>query len=187
MNSSSRARDGSLLVVSGPPGAGKSTISAALVEHLEPSMLVEGDAFFGFLRRGAIDPWLPESHQQNTVITAAAADTAVSIAAAGYHTVFDGVVGPWFIGEFTRRCLAAGVELDYVLLIPSVGECQQRVAHRPDHRFSDPDATARMHENFYRADIDDRHVLRPPPVGIDDTVAAVEAARQAGNLRVGGD
>jgi len=99
--------------------------------------------------------------------------------------VYDGVVGPWFIGEFTRACRAARVELDYVLLIPSVEECLHRVAHRADHPFGDPDATTRMHEHFDGAEIDPRHLLRPPPVSIDDTVAAVEAARQAGALRIG--
>jgi cytidylate kinase len=37
-----------LLVVSGPPGAGKSTVSRILADKFEPSVLVEGDAFFGF-------------------------------------------------------------------------------------------------------------------------------------------
>ena len=58
-NSPSRGAAGELLVVTGPPGAGKSTVAARLVERRSPSALVEGDAFFAFLRRGRIDPWLP--------------------------------------------------------------------------------------------------------------------------------
>lgn len=45
----------------GPPGAGKSTVARAVSATFEPSVLVEGDAFFGFLDQGAIEPWLPES------------------------------------------------------------------------------------------------------------------------------
>ena len=56
-----------LLVVTGPPGSGKSTLSEVLADRWEPSVLVEGDAFFAFLRRGAIPPWLPEAHAQNDV------------------------------------------------------------------------------------------------------------------------
>src|SRR4051812_7372715 len=37
---------GSLLVVTGPPGAGKSTVAKLLAASAEPSVLVEGDAFF---------------------------------------------------------------------------------------------------------------------------------------------
>jgi energy-coupling factor transporter ATP-binding protein EcfA2 len=63
---------GSLLIVTGPPGAGKSTVAKLLADSMPRSVLVEGDAFFGFLANGAIDPWLPESHEQNTVVTKAA-------------------------------------------------------------------------------------------------------------------
>jgi dephospho-CoA kinase len=44
---------GSLLVVTGPPGAGKSTVARILVDRAERSVLVKGDAFFGFLASGA--------------------------------------------------------------------------------------------------------------------------------------
>jgi len=47
---------GSLLVITGPPGAGKSTVARILAERVEPSVLVEGDSFFAFLARGAIPP-----------------------------------------------------------------------------------------------------------------------------------
>ena len=53
---------GSLLIVTGPPGAGKSTVAKLLAASMPRSVLVQGDAFFGFLANGAIDPWLPESH-----------------------------------------------------------------------------------------------------------------------------
>ena len=49
---------GELLIVTGPPGAGKSTVAPPLAEHRTPSVLIEGDEFFGFLRRGRIEPWL---------------------------------------------------------------------------------------------------------------------------------
>jgi len=48
-----------LLVITGPPGAGKSTVARLVAGAFSPRVLVEGDAFFAFLDQGAIAPWLP--------------------------------------------------------------------------------------------------------------------------------
>ena len=171
---------GSLLVVTGPPGAGKSTVARRLARRAGRSVLVEGDAFFGFLANGAIAPGLPESNTQNTVVTEAAASAAGRFATGGYTTVYDGVVGPWFLATFAAATGLA--RLDYVVLLPSEEICVRRVGTRQDHAFSDEAATRKMHAEFAQAAIDRRHVLVDPP---DDSVAVirlVEAARDRGDL-----
>jgi predicted ABC-type ATPase len=171
---------GSLLVVTGPPGAGKSTVAEILVGRSEPSVLVEGDAFFSFLARGAIPPWLPESNEQNEVVTQAAAAAAGRYAVGGYMTVYDGVVGPWFLPTFAA---ATGLEcLDYVVLLPSVERCVERVATRQGHGFSDEAATRKVHQGFTRAHSDDRHVLDDPPDTPHAVADRVMAARARGSL-----
>ena len=171
---------GSLLVVTGPPGAGKSTVAAALAGAARPSVLVEGDAFFGFLASGAIEPWLPESNEQNTVVTEAAAAAAGAFALGGYTTIYDGVIGPWFLPTFGA---ATGLtSLDYAMLLPPVEVCVRRVAIRGDHGFTDEAATRKMHAEFAAAPVGDRHVLRDPPEDVAAVVAIVESARGAGDL-----
>lgn len=138
-----------LLVVTGPPGSGKSTVSEALADLWEPSVLVEGDAFFRFLRRGMIPPWLPGSHAQNDTTVRAAAAAAGGFAAGGMAVVYDGVIGPWFLPTFARL---SGVDsLDYVVLLPPVETCLKRVETRTGHGFTDLDAARHMHEDFVRA------------------------------------
>jgi hypothetical protein len=171
---------GSLVVVTGPPGAGKSTVAQILVGSADPSVLVEGDSFFRFLASGAVDPWLPESHEQNTIVTRAAAAAAGSFALGGYATVYDGVVGPWFLPTFGA---ATRLErLDYVVILPSVATCVRRVATRRDHGFTDEVATRKMHAEFASARIAERHVLRDPPEGAAEVAAIIASARAAGQL-----
>jgi predicted ABC-type ATPase len=170
----------SLLVITGPPGAGKSTVSSILVDRAERSVLVAGDAFFGFLARGAIQPWLPESNEQNETVTRAAASAAGRFACEGFTTIFDGMVGPWFLRTFAG---AAGLdELSYVIVLPDVDRCVARVATRDGHGFTDLPATRKMHAEFARAEIDQRHIVVDPPDRPEDVADLIDARRQNGSL-----
>jgi hypothetical protein len=170
---------GSLLVITGPPGAGKSTVAALVAQRSDPSVLVAGDAFFGFLDQGAIAPWLPGSQSQNDVV-ARAAGAAAGRFATIYTTVFDGVIGPWSLPTFAA---ATGLpSVHYVILFPSADVCAERVATRPDHGFTDEPATRKMHDDFRRAEIAERHVLRDPPATAHDVADVVVERFAAGSL-----
>jgi hypothetical protein len=169
----------SLLVVTGPPGAGTSTAAALLAARSEPSVLVAGDAFFGFLARGAIAPWLPASHAQNETVTEAAGAAAGRYALGGLVTVYDGVVGPWFLPTFLA---ATGLDgLDDAVVLPPVERCVERVATRTGHGFTDEPATRKMHAEFAAAAaaVDARHLLAvdaEPPAAVADRIAHAQAA-----------
>jgi len=168
-----------LILLTGPPGAGKSTVAAALAARLDPSVLVAGDTLFGFLATGAIAPWLPESNVQNEVVTEASAAAAGRFAL-DYATVFDGMVGPWFLPTFAA---ATGLErLDYVILLPPLDRVRHRVATRVGHRFADDAATEKMHGEFARAEVDPRHVLVDPPEDVDAVTALIEAGIATGRF-----
>lgn len=171
----------SLVVVTGPPGAGKSTVARALADSFERSVLVAGDAFFAFLARGAIAPWLPAAHGQNEVVIRAAAAATGRFVAGGFVTVYDGVLGPWFLADFAAE--AALDHLHYVILLPSVERCVEQVANRVGHGFTDEGATRHMYREFAHADIDRRHVLADLPASPGGTAAEIARRVQAGTLR----
>ena len=98
----------------------------------------------------------------------------------GLTTVYDGVVGPGFLPAFAA---ATGLErVDYVVLLPSVERCVERVATRTGHGFRDEAATRTMHAGFAAAALDERHVVRDPPDGAGAVADLVAAARAGGPL-----
>ena len=147
---------GELVVVTGPPGAGKSSVSEHLANKFTPSALVAGDSFFAMIKQGYILPWLGEARRQNAVIIEAAAAAAGRLADI-CTVVYDGVLGPWFFPTFVR---ASGLaHLDYVILLPPLEVCLERVQNRADHGFGDLSVTGDLYEQFAGADVDKRHLI----------------------------
>ena len=146
------------VILLGPPGAGKTTVSSLLADMFEPSALVAGDDFFAFLKRGFIPPWTGPAHHQNDVVIRAAVTAAGRLANDVYTVVYDGVVGPWFLGTFAESSNAE--RLHYAMLMPSQESCVERVRSRIGHGFTDLDAARHMYHEFAVADIESRHVVR---------------------------
>ncbi len=91
-----------MLIVTGPPGAGKSTIATSVARDSAKAACVEADWFWTTIVNGFIAPWLPEADTQNRTLLRSALLAAGALERGGYDTVIDGIVGPWMMDMVAR-------------------------------------------------------------------------------------
>jgi cytidylate kinase len=172
---------GELIVVTGPPGGGKSSVASRLATVRTPSALVPGDTFFSMIKKGYIPPWLPQSRRQNEVIIEAAAAAAGQLSEISF-VVFEGIVGPWFLPTFVSAAQPADVH--YVLLLPPLSICIERVRSRGDQGFSDLGVTEDLYRQFVDAGIDERHLIIEPDAPPAQLAELIMAKLNDDSLRI---
>jgi hypothetical protein len=100
-----------------------------LAASRERAVAVEADRFFDFITSGFVEPWKPESHDQNTTVMRAVADAARAYAGDGWFTIVEGIVIPrWFLTPLRERLEAGGHRIAYAVLRAPLDVC---VARRP--------------------------------------------------------
>lgn len=143
------ASDSPVLILTGPPGVGKTTAATLLATQSSAAVHLEADSFFHFIRSGYIEPWLPDSREQNRLVMEIVGQAAASYAGGGYLTIVDGIVIPrWSLGRLRDTLGAAGHKVAYVVLRAPVEECAKRVSKREGVALGDAEGIGRVWAEF---------------------------------------
>jgi predicted kinase len=170
-----------ITVVSGSPGAGKTTLTHRLAARAERGLHLESDPFYGFPAH-PIDPTTPESHAQSSAVLTSVVRAASGFSDAEYEVYVDGVVGPWWLPLLARELAPRGIGLHYVILRVELEEALHRAATRAQS--TDADAVRHMHRAFEDLGAFASHAVDTTDVPVDSLVERVAGRLAEGSFRV---
>jgi hypothetical protein len=178
-----------LLLLTGSPGCGKTTVAPLVADRHEPSACLDLDWFFAKLRRGAVQPWEKEAHRQNRVVLTAAAEAVAAFADGGYFTVAEGILYPFMLDLFAAACVPHGITLNYAVLRAPIGVVQQRVQDRrvePSHDGALADAVVvdDLWAQFERHGVEERHRVDSGAHSPEEVAAEIDRRMGAGGFRL---
>lgn len=178
--------DSPVLILSGPPGVGKTTTARLLAAGgSSPSAHLEADTFFHFIRSGYVEPWKPESREQNEVVMRVAARAAAGYASAGYLTVVEGIFIPgWFLEPVRDVLREEGHDVAFAVLRAPLEVCLGRVQARE----GDPPIDRAAIEQIWRSFADlgefERNALEVDGREPDEIFALLARRLSEGLMRV---
>jgi chloramphenicol 3-O-phosphotransferase len=172
-----------ILLISGPPGAGKSSVARELVKTATaPPILIEGDTFWSFLAKGRAKPTKKQLTRQPLTVMQAMMAATRPFTRNGYEVIVDFSIGPWFLPGV--RPYLRDAPLDFVVLCPSKAVCARRAADRKEGRMPDYGPYETMYDAFANAADFAQYTIRDDKMPVAKLAAYIRGAVAEGSFRV---
>jgi chloramphenicol 3-O-phosphotransferase len=175
----------SVLVLTGPPGSGKSTVAHILTESAaSPTVHLHTDDFYAAIKSGFVPPYLPEAQRQNEVVVGVLAQAAIGYAQGGYDVIADGIVGPWFLELFRIAAAANRIDLHYAVLRPGVTVSLARAQARVSHALKDEEVIHGLSKAFAHLGELESHCIDSAALTAAETASTIRDGWEAGRFRL---
>lgn len=143
-------KSGSIVILSGPVGAGKTALAKAFIE-ISPAPLacIEGDEFWKFIVKEEAEKG---PHRAFRAIMSSMTAASVPLAVAGYNVVLDFSIPPWYLENVLKITARREIPVHYVVLLPSQDVCAARATHRPDGTVGEYAPYEELYRDFMEAE-----------------------------------
>ena len=178
-----------MLILTGPPGAGKTTVGGLIAAESPQSACIQSDWFWTTIVNGHIPPWEHAADAQNRAVVRAAAAAGVRLANAGYSVVLDGILGPWHFKPLRHELEQCTVPVNYTVLRPDGGTCldraRARVLESPKHRdaLTDEGPIRHMLDQFHDLGPLERFVVDNSAISPGATMELIRKRIDSGDLQ----